>query len=117
MSSAVAVTAPVVDTVREIRVEDLVGRPLCDVDGQKVGRIEELVAEQRGTDWVVVEVHAGSGALLERLVDLSTLIPLLGFVRRELYKRYRVPWEQLDVGDPDHPRLLVRLADLDRLTT
>jgi sporulation protein YlmC with PRC-barrel domain len=102
---------------REARVEDLLGRGLCDVDGRKVGRIEELVAELRGTDWVVIEAHVGPGALLERLVDLSTLIPLLSTLERRFRKRYRVPWEQLDLTTPSRPRATVAAAALRRLDT
>ena len=100
---------------REVQVEALLGRELHDVDGRKVGRVEELVVERRGTEWIVVELHVGIGALLERVVELSTLVPMLGALRRKLSVRYRVPWQQLDVRDPDHPRVLVRLGDLKRL--
>ena len=101
----------------EIHVESLVGRTLLDPDGRKVGRVEELLVEQVGIDWVVVELHVGIGALLERVVELSTLVPLMGGLRRKLSNRYRVPWQHLDLRDPDHPRSLVRLADLKRLET
>ncbi len=100
------------DSPRELHVESLLGRVLHDADGRKIGRIEELVAEQRGTEWIVVELHVGLGALLERVVELSTLVPMTGALRRKLSVRYRVPWRQLDVRDPDHPRVLVRLGDL-----
>jgi len=99
----------------EARVEELVGRRLCDVDGRKVGRIEELVAELRGTDWVVIEIHVGPGALLERLVDLSTLVPLLSTLERRLRKRYRIPWNQLDLTNPRRPRATVAVAVLRQL--
>ena len=49
------------DSPRELHVESLLGRVLHDVDGRKIGRIEELVAEQRGTEWIVVELHVGTG--------------------------------------------------------
>ena len=99
----------------EIQVESLVGQMLVDVDGRKVGRIEELVVEILATEWAVVEVHVGVGALLERIVELSTLVPMMGALRRRLSTRYRVPWRQLDLRDQDHPRALVRLGDLERL--
>ena len=100
---------------REIHVEALVGRALRDVDGRKVGRVEELVVEQLDAHWLVVEVHVGVGALIERIVELSTLVPMMSALRRRLSKRYRVPWQQLDLSDPDRPRALVRLGDLKRL--
>ncbi|HEY2378503.1 MAG TPA: PRC-barrel domain-containing protein [Gemmatimonadaceae bacterium] len=100
---------------REIHVEALIGRALRDADGQKVGRIEELVVEQEDTDWVVVEIHVGVGALVERVVELSTLVPLMGALGKKLGKRFRVPWHELDLTDPDHPRAIVRLGELKRL--
>jgi len=114
VSHAPASPGDITGSVREARVEELVGRRLCDVDGRKIGRIGEIVAERRDTGWVVVEVHVGPGALLERLVELSTLVPVLGALPR-LRKRYRVPWQQLDLTDPDRPRAFVRHTDLKRL--
>jgi sporulation protein YlmC with PRC-barrel domain len=97
---------------REARVEELVGRTIRDVAGRKIGRIEELVAVQQGTEWVVVEVHAGPGALLERLVDLATLIPYSGALQRQLRHMRRIPWQLLDLSDPHHPRATVRCEEL-----
>jgi hypothetical protein len=100
------------EVFREARVEELIGRKLCDAAGRKVGRIEELVAEQQGTDLVVVEVHVGPGALLERLIDLATLVPYSGTLQRQLRRVRRVPWHQLDLTDPDHPRTTVGRDEL-----
>lgn len=100
---------------RELHVEQLLGRRVRDPLGRKVGRIEELIAEIRGTEWVVVEIHLGPGALLERLVDLSTLVPILGRFSQRARRRYRLPWNQLDLTDPDHPASLVRHSDLERV--
>jgi hypothetical protein len=97
---------------RELRIEQLVSRRVRDPDGRKLGRVEEIIAEIQGIEWVVVEVHVGSGALLERLVALSALVPIIGKLTRRSRKRYCIPWAQLDVSDPDHPRALVRQADL-----
>lgn len=105
------------DAVREVHVESLLGRTLRDVDGRKVGRVEELVVEVLGTEWDVVELHVGIGALVERIIELSTLVPMMAALRRKLSKRYQVPWHQIDLRDPDHPRALVRVADLERLDT
>jgi sporulation protein YlmC with PRC-barrel domain len=100
------------EVFREVRVEELIGRKLCDLVGHKIGRIEELVAEQQDTDLVVVEVHVGPGALLERLIDLATLVPYSGTLQRHLRHLRRVPWHQLDLTDPDHPRTTVRREEL-----
>jgi sporulation protein YlmC with PRC-barrel domain len=106
-------TAPLLK-VREARVEELVGRKVCDVDGRKVGRIEELIAEQQGTELVIVEVHVGPGALLERVIDLTTIIPFSGALQRQLRHLRRIPWELIDLSDPDHPVTTVRREELPR---
>ena len=98
----------------EINVEHLLGRRVRDAQGENVGRIEELIAEIRGTDWVVVEVHLGRGALLERLVAISTLVPVIGKIGKRSRKRYSLAWNQLDLSDPERPRALVRPAVLER---
>ena len=106
--------AAISDAFREARVEELLGKRLRDVDGRSVGRIEELIAERQGTDFIVVEVHLGRGALLERLGELSTLVPLFGGLQRRLEQRIRVPWHQLDLTNPGRPRVTVRKAELER---
>jgi hypothetical protein len=113
---AAPLNAPKLDApVRELHVEQLVGRRLRDLSGESLGRIEEIIAERRGTDWCVIEIHIGPGALLERLVELTTLVPMLGAVQRRLRKRYRVAWQQLDLTHERHPRASVRRADLERI--
>ena len=105
-------SAPNDDAFREARVEELLGRKVRDVTGRTVGRIEELVAERWGTDLVVIEVHVGPGALLERLVDLATLISHSGPLQRQLRKRRRIRWQQLDLTNPDRPLVTVRREEL-----
>lgn len=102
-------------TVRELRVESLLGHRLRGADGESLGRIEEIVAEIRGTDWIVVEVHVGRGALLERLTELSSLVPLFGALQRRLGARHRVPWDRIDLTDPSHPRAAVKRQELERV--
>jgi hypothetical protein len=93
-------TAP----VRTARVEVLLGRLVHAPDGARVGRIEELHAEQRGRDYVVTEFHLGSGGLRERLAIL-----------RHLTTRSRtiiVRWDQIDLSDPRRPRLTCPVSEL-----
>ena len=102
-------------SAREIRVESLLGHHLRGPDGKSLGRIEEVVADVRGTDWIVVEVHVGRGALLERLTELTSLVPLFSALQHYLGERRRVPWERLDLTDPSHPRATVRREELERV--
>src|SRR5207237_435869 len=71
--------AAISETFREARVEELLGKRLRDADGRSVGRIEELIAERQGTDLIVVEIHLGRGALLERFGELSPQLRTYGF--------------------------------------
>jgi hypothetical protein len=115
-TSSATVIGPTLDApARELHVERLVGHRLRDENGESLGRIEEIVAERRGTDWCVIEIHIGPGALLERLVELTSLVPMLGALQRRLRKRYRVPWQQLDLSEERDPRATVRRADLQRI--
>ena len=102
-------------TGRELRLESLLGHRLRGADGKSLGRIEEVIAEVRGTEWIVIEVHVGPGALLERLTELTSLVPLFGALHRRLGARYRVSWDRLDFTDPSHPRATVRRDDLERV--
>src|SRR6266566_9819051 len=52
--------------MRELRVELLSGKKVVDRDGRKVGRIAEIVAEYRGTELIVTEVHVGVQGFAER---------------------------------------------------
>lgn len=101
-------------TVRELHLESLLGHRLRGADGKSLGRIEEVVAEIRGSDWIVVEVHVGPGALLERLAELTSLVPLFGALQRRLGARHRVSWDRLDLSDPSRPRASVRRDELER---
>ncbi|MFL5613160.1 MAG: hypothetical protein ACJ796_05810 [Gemmatimonadaceae bacterium] len=114
MTSRLGGTASAFPEVREIHVESLLGNRLRDIDGNSLGRIRDVIAEVEGTDWVVREVHIGKGALVQRLIELSTLLPFVDRLVRKATKRYRVPWAQLDLADPSSPRTTVRRGELER---
>lgn len=90
-----------------VRLQDINGRNVVDVDGKVAGRIGEVIAERIGADCHVVEYYLGPAAFLGRLgitagrlVGVKTRGPL------------RVPWHQLDLSDPKKPRVRCRVADL-----
>ena len=101
----------------ELRLEQLLGRCVVDVVGDRVGRIEEVRAEQQGDEWVILEYFVGIAAIFERLSawNIGTgLLHLLG--ARKTHKSYRVPWDKLDLSDPVHPRLTCTLKQLKEIT-
>jgi sporulation protein YlmC with PRC-barrel domain len=97
----------------EIRLEHLLGRRVLDTRGRPVGRLEEVRAERKGGEWIVRQYVLGAGGLVERLAAGALVASLLGRWAPEL-ERYTVPWDALDLSDPEHPRLTKTLAELRR---
>jgi len=92
----------------EIRLDRLLGRNVRDTNGRRIGRLEEFRAEPRGQGIVVAAYVIGAAALLERLgAGLRLLVGshVRGYVAR---------WDQLDISDPDHPRLTCAVKELER---
>lgn len=102
---------------REVLLHDLVGRVVRDADGEKVGRIEELDAEielhAHGNDYVVTAFHVGAYGALERLAGAQFARAVLQRLGRLAgYEHHCVPWQEMDLRDPEHPRLTRRKAEL-----
>lgn len=98
---------------QEIHLELLLGKQVLDSTGKAIGRIEEVRAEPQGEDWVVQEYLIGYAAILERLSAWTIglgILHLLG--ARKIHGGYTVPWEKLDLTNPDKPRLRCSLAEL-----
>jgi hypothetical protein len=104
-------------STREVGLSHLIGRRVHDAAGRSVGRIEELRAEielhDRGNDYVVVEFHVGAYGALEALAGgrfarhlLRRLGGAVGYTQR------RIPWDRMDLSDPDRPRLTCRREEL-----
>jgi hypothetical protein len=89
-------------------VERLLGRAVRGIDGTVAGRLEEFRATREGDAWVITEFDIGRAALLERLAVRH--VPWLLPGHRPA--GYRVRWDQLDLSDPDHPRLTVPLEEI-----
>jgi hypothetical protein len=102
---------------REIRISDVIGRVVRDVDGRSIGRLEEMHAEielhDRGNDYVVVEFHVGAYGALEALAGARFarhVLRRIGPIVR--YQRHRVPWTLMDLSDPARPRITCRKSEL-----
>jgi hypothetical protein len=91
------------------RLDRLVGREVHAANNRRVGRVEEFRAERRGDAWVIREYVVGTAGLLERLGLGVRLI--LGL---KPGGGYVVRWDQLDLSNPERPRLTCPVADLRR---
>lgn len=86
---------------KKVHLELLLGKLVRDPDDVKVGRILSVHAEIQGTECVVREYDLGAAALMENL-GISILRVAHGILGKE---PLRVPWDQMDLSDPEHPRL------------
>jgi len=101
---------------RLLHVELLLGKKVLALNGQSVGRLEEIRAETQRGYFYVSEFLVGSYAVLERLAAWRigrAVLRVLGAKRQE---GYRIRWDQLDLSDPQHPRLLCSVDELLPLT-
>ncbi len=87
----------------EVAFEALLGRRVFDEAGRRVGRLEEALAEERGGEWVVVEFHTGAAGFFERLAARLGTGDARGL---------RIPWDRLDLTNPERPVVTGDVADL-----
>jgi len=92
-----------------LRLDRLIGRRVLTANNRSLGRLEECRVERRGSAWVVTEWVVGSAGLLERLGLGARLV--IGLSRRA---SYIIRWDQLDLSDPEKPRLSCPIEDLRR---
>ena len=98
---------------RELHVELLLGRKVVDASGEVVGRIEEVVAEVEDGEPVVRHFLVGKYALIDRLGGgrLARALARL-LARGRAYEGYAIPWDAIDLSDPEHPRTRVPKHEL-----
>jgi hypothetical protein len=93
---------------REISLELAIGQRVRTADGQVIGRLEEVRADD---DWRITEYLIGPAGLLERLsVTASSAVGLAWRARG-----YRARWDQLDLTHPMHPRVTCDPSQLARI--
>ena len=90
-------------TENKVHLELLIGTLVVDVDGKRVGRIEEVHAHRKGAECYIDEYVVGRAGLAERL----------GARWKPARKPSVIPWQTLDLSDPAHPRLRCRLGELE----
>ena len=92
----------------EVRLDRLLGRNVLAGNNQTVGRLEEFRAVTRGGEYEITEYVIGPAGLFERL----------GVAAKRLFgvrlSGYVASWDQVDISDPDHPRLTCALRALVR---
>lgn len=93
----------------ELRLDRMLGREVRTANNRRLGRLEEVRAEQRCGEWVVTEYVIGAAGLLERLgVGVRLLLGL------ERVGGYLARWDQMDLTDPTRPRISCPVDELRR---
>lgn len=92
-----------------VRLDRLIGRKILTGNNRPLGRLEECRAERSGDAWVITEWVIGSAGLLERLGFGVRMI--LGF---RAGRSFVARWDQVDISDPEHPRLTCSMDELRR---
>ncbi|HEX8891548.1 MAG TPA: hypothetical protein VF779_20535 [Pyrinomonadaceae bacterium] len=101
---------------QEVNLELLVGRRVFGLNGKSIGHLEEIQAELIKGECLVTEYLVGAYAVVERLAALSigrAILKLFGATKK--HDGYRVPWDKLDLTDPERPRLLCSVDELKTL--
>ena len=97
---------------RLLHAELLLGKKVFALDGQSIGRLEEIWTKTNRGQFFVSDFLVGRYAVLERLAAWSigrAVLRLFGAKRDE---GYRIRWDQLDLSDPQRPRLLCGVDEL-----
>jgi len=101
-------------TKNELKLELLLGRRVVDANGVRVGRIEEVLADRDGDELLVTEFHVGRYALFERFSLRHFGVGLLRRLgaRAASSNPHKIPWDKIDLSDPEHPRLTCLIEEL-----
>jgi sporulation protein YlmC with PRC-barrel domain len=98
--------------VIEINAELLLGRKVCDVNGEKVGRIEEFQVEREDKACVVNAYLVGTSALIDRLSAWTLIRPISKSLSGRVFSTYHIPWQDMDLTDPERPKLRIARSEL-----
>jgi len=97
----------------ELNAELLIGTKVVDADGEGVGRIQEFSVEREEKACLVNAYLIGVSGLVDRLSAWTLLRPINKFLHtHKLYSLYEVPWQDMDLTDPRHPKLRTVRRDL-----
>jgi sporulation protein YlmC with PRC-barrel domain len=96
----------------EVHVELLLGEKVFAMNGHSIGRLEDIRTEINRGHFFVSEFLVGSYAVLERLAAWRIGRAILRVLRAKRKAGYRIRWDQLDLSDPERPRLLCEVHNL-----
>lgn len=96
----------------EVHLELILGQKVYALNGRSIGRLEEVRANADGQTCVVTDFLVGSYAITERLSAWIIGRAILRVFGARQKGGYRIRWNQLDVSDSTHLRLLCKTSEL-----
>ncbi len=101
--------------MREISISQLLGKRVVDSNGEPIGRIHEIRVERGDESCPVEEYLVGKRAILQRLATWAVPSHIGRMIESRIAKGFGIPWDQMDLTDPEHPRTTVRKEELSRV--
>lgn len=98
--------------MQEIHLELLLGKQVYGLNGQPIGRLEEVSAQLDDGVAYVDEFEVGTYAILQRLAAWEIGRTILGLFGSVIKGGYRVRWNQIDFTDPERPKLTCKVNEL-----
>jgi sporulation protein YlmC with PRC-barrel domain len=97
----------------ELNIGLLLGTKVTDVNGKKIGRIEEVRVTREERALLVDAYLIGASGLIERLSAWTLLRPIKQRLHdRHIHSVYEIPWQDMDLSDPNKPKARVARRDL-----
>ena len=97
---------------QEVNLELLLGKRVYAINGKSVGRLEEACAELTPEECRVTEFRIGKYAMFERLSAWEIARAILGLFGPMIKSGYRVPWDKIDLSNPERLRLSCSVTEL-----
>ena len=102
--------------MRRIQLREILGKKVTDPNGVAVGHLEEVEAERGEKECVIQAYIVEHRGLLDRVSSWALTSSMQKALQRNREKRpFRLPWDQMDLADPHHPRVLIPKGDLPRV--
>jgi sporulation protein YlmC with PRC-barrel domain len=100
---------------QEIHLELLLGKRVYALNGRAIGRLEEVCVDLTEGTATVNEFEVGTYALFDRLSAWQIGRAVLERFGSLIKSGYSVKWNQLDLSDPDQPKLTCSVTELSPL--
>jgi sporulation protein YlmC with PRC-barrel domain len=102
--------------MKRVQLIEMLGRKVVDSEGVTLGHLEEIELERGAENCLVQAYLVEHRGILDRMSTWTLTSSMQNALsKRSSSKPFRVPWHELDLSDPRHPRTLVPKSSLRRV--